>query len=591
MRIVQGVRMSWDPRIAIINRSHSIRCIAWSPCSRFIAISLDSAMEIQILDAATLKRLKSFTPPHHSTHLLAFSPEGRSLMWLGGESEAFTSWDLQTGVRTGEIPTEGRPSLYALAITHSGCGTMLGLLSMDDENHATALRTYNILSGTLIYCHPIDGMDTDTIWTHGDCIRFTTFGPASITIWEVGFTSHFPPTEVESLRPIPNNFGLSTEFLFLPTPARLASIIDAGSTVLVWDARYSKLLLNFVDVEVLKGMSFSSNGQFFACTRVGGSEICLWKESPTGYILHRKLLSIDPGTGFCEPLLSPNGQSIVASGDPIFQLQLWRTADTFASLPSIPTRYSHRFLLEISPDGSLAVAARIFGSTARVLDLKSGVTPLVIETGMDIHGLRVAESTIAVVGDGKVVTWNLPAGDRVINARANVNDSVRTTIFDRSASLMLMVSASVSPDFNHIAVAGISEGAHRCINIYDVSTGKCLASTHSQEGLSWFTPDGREVWSLGYRKSEGWAILKDKKSGVTKLEPLDPTGGPSGGFPWQSSSGYQVTDDGWVLSPTGKRLLWLYCRPLKMDIVWGGRFLALLDFGLPEVVLLELLVE
>jgi len=84
--------MSWDPSIATIKYPESIQCLAWSPCSRFIAVSLNSVMEIQILDAVTLKRLKSFTPPHHFTRFLTFSPESRSLMRFGGsDSEVFTS--------------------------------------------------------------------------------------------------------------------------------------------------------------------------------------------------------------------------------------------------------------------------------------------------------------------------------------------------------------------------------------------------------------------------------------------------------------------------------------------------------------------
>jgi len=222
--------MSWDPSIATAAFSDKIQCIAWSPCSRFIAISFEKWMGVWILDAVTLKRLKYFTSPNRPTGLLTFSPEGRSLVWFSDTSEVFTSLDFQTGVQIGEIPTEEHP----LSITHSGCGKMLGVLFEDHDHYPSAINIYNIFSSTLIYRHPIERMYTDKIWRHDDCTRFITAGPGSITpdleswlgsisVWEVGFSSELPPTEVESF-PTPNDPRISGGFLFRPTPPRLPFI-------------------------------------------------------------------------------------------------------------------------------------------------------------------------------------------------------------------------------------------------------------------------------------------------------------------------------------------------------------------------------
>ena len=148
-------------------------------------------------------------------------------------------------------------------------------------------------------------------------------------------------------------------------------------------------------------------------------------------------------------------------------------------------------------------------------------------------------------------------------------------------------SASISPNLNHIAVVGVN-GA---LNIYDMSTGKHLVDAHSMGSTVQFTPDGHEIWCPD--SSEGWAIIGNTKSNDTKLEQLDPAKGPSGVLPWQPSCGFQVTDDGWVLSSTGKKLLWLppHWRSHEKHRAWGGRFLALLHYGLPEVVIMELLEE
>jgi len=257
-------------------------------------------------------------------------------------------------------------------------------------------------------------------------------------------------------------------------------------------------------------------------------------------------------------------------------------------------------------DGPLAVAARLWDDIAIVLDLKSGATRLTIDTGTVIYALGVARNTIAVVGDGNVVTWNLPTGVHVLGARADRNDSDRTIRLDRRVPFWpphrgSVREVSMSSDLSYVAVSRLfwtAEPFYVTRNICDASTGIRLEQVRSQDlGRSWFSPGGREFWCSPLLPApgelEGWAIVRDSESDVTKLERLDPTGGPSGGFPWQSSHGCQVTDDGWVLNSTGKGLLWLppHWRSVEMHRVWSGRFLALLHPGLLEVVVLEVLLE
>ena len=109
---------------------------------------------------------------------------------------------------------------------------------------------------------------------------------------------------------------------------------------------------------------------------------------------------------------------------------------------------------------------------------------------------------------------------------------------------------------------------------------------------AWLTPDGREIWGTSYLNPSvrgGWEVIEDGESDTTKLRPLVATTCPPGVFPWQSPHGYEVTHDGWVLSPTQKRLLWLprRWRSVAQYRTWGGRFLGLFHPGIPEVVILE----
>ena len=579
--------MSWNPAIATIKYSNLIYGSVWSPCSRFIAVTGQDFEGIQILDAATLKKLKSFTLPHGPTELFAFSPESHFLTCANIERKILVSWDVQTGAPISETPVEERPDRWAFSITHSECGKMFGVVFK--STISTNINTYDILSGALICCHPVQGTVRGIPWTHGGYLKFATLDTKSITVWQVGFTSKFPPTEVESL-PLPHNFNPSRGFLFLPTLSRFAFALE--ETVLVWDAHHSKFLLHFAEIEEPWVMSFSSDGHFFACQN-RGPEIYLWKEYPTGYVLHQKLVSSSERVRPKIQLLSPNGRLIIVS-DGFDRLQLWYTADSTTSPSSIPTQtlqynYDHCFVLGFSSDGSLAVSGQVKSSTATVLNLKSGLPLLIIDTGMAIYGLGISGSTIGVVGNEKVIIWNLPTGDCIPNVRVNVNDSVQTTMLNHPAPEKSLYAcfASVSPDFSLVAITEPAKGIHTFVNIYDMHTGGYLADCGSGFGsIPWFTQDGCEVWCY----HRGWAIIRDSESNATKLECLDPVRGPSGGWLWDSPHGFQVIDDGWIVSSSGKPLLWVphHWRSNELARIWSGWFLALVHAGLSEAVIIEL---
>ena len=109
----------------------------------------------------------------------------------------------------------------------------------------------------------------------------------------------------------------------------------------------------------------------------------------------------------------------------------------------------------------------------------------------------------------------------------------------------------------------------------------------------WFTPDSNKIWGFSQSKSliGGWEIIEDNKSGTRKLQPLEKSLCPLGMTPWQSPNNYRLTDDGWILSPNQKRLLWLphNWRAQTNEMAWSGQFLGLLHLDLPDIVILEML--
>jgi len=260
----------------------------WSPCSRFIAGDLHK--EVLILDATTLERLYTFTPIRRA-RWLSFSPDSRSLTDIKGHQLGLTIWDLQTGGETRAILSirNGFPSITYLSSTYSMDGKTLAVALRDsDDATAITISTYSLSSGTHIYSHRVsEGRVVAKIWAHGELLRFAVVKPGSITVWGVGFTSIHTLAEIESL-PAAEEIGHSRESLFLPAHSRLVFILQ--DTVQVWDARYSKFILNFAGGDQPEGLSFSSDGRSFACG-ITSREVHLWKESSTGYAFHRKFVS------------------------------------------------------------------------------------------------------------------------------------------------------------------------------------------------------------------------------------------------------------------------------------------------------------
>ena len=584
-RIVHGLPTSWEPSIAAVKFPSPIEAAVWSPCSRFIAIVWGkSRATIEILDAVTLQRRSTLESPLDGTQWFVFSLDSRLLTWFGEDPGKFITWYCQTGVPVSAIPLERsmRPADCRSA-TYFACGTMFAVLFRGDPTFT--ISTYNVLSSTHVYSHSVGGPILPQIWTHEKSLRFATAELGSITIWEVEFDSTHAPTEVESL-PIP---GDSRHPVLHPDPLRLA-FITAGR-VKVWNPRDSKLLLDSADAEWPGRMSFSLGGRYFACG-TNGPEFYLWKESPTGYVLHRKLVS---NTGPSKYLLSPNGESIIALGGSA--IQLWRTTDPSTSLPVLPTQASQEgegnFILGFSPDETLAAVTRMGEGKSTVLDLKSGVSRLTIDAGMKVYALGVSGSTIAVVGEGRVVTWNLPAGKDVLNPRANVNDSSQTITFSHLPfpTVTPRPIISVSSDLRRIATVEAHGPIVSHLHLYDVPTGQNLGSTPIKSGTSpWFTPDGRGVWCVADNgEADLWEIIEGSESKI-ELEHLESTIYPPDVFPLQSSCGYDVTSSGWVLGPGRMQLLWLppHWRSDGWDVIWSGRFLALLGCELPGPVIVRL---
>ena len=610
-----GLPTSWESSVATMKSSEGLDAAAWSPCSRFIAISRDSHPSVvEILDAMTLVELFSLEVPMGVTCpgiWLVFSPDGHLITWLGSGHDYLYSWiitwDLQTGVLVSSFSLEKKQGHISSSVTYSTCGTMFGTFLNDTGD--SVIHTFNALSGIQVHSHPVKGKVSCDIWTHGECLRFATIGSKSVTIWEVGFDSKHIPTEVETLS-LPDGFDSPHEFLPHPTLPQFALV--SIQRICIWSTQHSKFLLDSADSCWNRPMSFSSDGHFFACggynVRSKCSEIHLWKEFDTGYVPHQRFT---PNLYFLVPFISPNGGSVIGLGEK--EILLWHTKDssTSHSTAQDSERSNQNFIVGFSPDQTLAAVVQQDNDMITVLDLKSCIPWLTINTGIAIKGLGITGSSIIAVGDGVsgtggfgtrssnglVVTWNLPTGDHIPNLRVDITNSVQTVVFSNGWN-GFTEAASVSPDLHYIAIVGPIWDKGRSYTglcLYDMLAKQCFGPIPVRKHeILWFPPDGCEVWYgrlLG--EVDRWKITEDRGSGTTELEHLGSTTHQPAGPPWQSSCGHQHTDDRWICSSSGKQLLWLppnwrsYLEFRKYRM-WSGQFLALLHSELPEAVILEL---
>ena len=567
----------------------------WSPCNRFIAAV--ESRSIVILDAATLSLLDTFEIPsqYHKNGPWrpSLSPDGHCLTLIG--KWKLISWDFQTGGPLGAIPSglESEANPISFSSTYSEDGKVVAVAYYSTKNSyfmdydKPDIRTYD-LSGKEAgpHCAP-KGRIVEPIWTHGKCIRFVTINHGSVAILEVEFTLKSPPVEVESL-PIADKIIGADRFLFLPSLSLLAFVLR--NTIQVWDAKAAKLLLEseFPHFRIYLSHSpigsFSSDGCFFAYLDQSGV-VQVWKESPACYVLYQKLPFVADSHFLINPRLSPSGKSMF-----MFPrkgaFRLWHTRDQVPSLPGIS---ENNFTVAFSPDGRFAAFARQWENVVTVFDPLTSDLELAIDTDIGVMCLGITGSALIVVGQEKIVTWDLPGGDCTFNA--SVKNSFRATTLHSNHRETLRYGP-ISPDFSRIAILG-GDIWRRNLRIYDMSTGRCLSSNSVEGNAGWvgFTWDGREVWATTYDSGvdEGWRIVEDSGSGPIRVEPLDGIVRPSGVFPWESRHGYKVTDDGWVLSATQKRLLWLphRWRSNREHRAWSGRFLGLLQSELSDIVILE----
>ena len=532
---------------------------------------------------------------------------------LYSDEEMFiVSWDVQTGRIVSAIEHRGSKAFLKGKpfIAYSTNGRTVGILYR--YHKSAVISIYNVVSGTYLYDVP-HGVHSDPggtrfydMWTHGGSLRFASAESTTITVREVGFLSGSTPRRVATLY-VPGNvhptdvFGsispdITTCAQFLLTSRRLAltRFVGPALQILVWDPNDTKPRFLDTDSRFRSPLTLSADGRFLACSSIK-PRVYLWRESSPGYVLAAKLPS---ATQHPSSLFSPNGESIVVYDGS--SIRLWptnaftttvttvTTISPTATIPSVSTRpqQTENFIVEFHPVRQLAAFARRKGSTVTILDLKSGLPQLTINTDVEVLGMRVVEDTIVVVGDEKVVTWKLPEGNRIPDTTMGPQDRTQT-IYLNDKWQSSAIAASISFDLSHVAF--ITQGIldKRRLYVYSASTGRRVGYALVEGNTLWFAPDSLDIWCVVGDKAEVWTVGQNGLYESTHSREVD---GEPLKLPWGPPCGYQATKYGWILGPGGKRLLFLPL-PLQSDAVgqvWKGQYVALLHGSLSEPVILEL---
>ena len=538
--------------------------ILWSPCSRFLIVGSDVEC-LQILDSTTLSKFDSLQlTKEFDGWKPALSQDNHLLAVFDDEKMAIC--DLQTGSPATTAPLELDPPRKAiLSSMYSIDGNVVVFAYKSQGREDTFIVSYDLLSCKHTPPHALEGHFTGLTWAHGEHLQFATVRQGLITIWEVSFTLTNAPAEVESF-PTPDEIIDGKNFLFLPDLSRLA--FSLKNKILVWDAKASNLLLESEQTNVHKSsFSFSCDGRFFAYQT--DDEVFIWKDFHVGYMLHQKVAF--PGVFPCKTLcLSPDGESVILSTG--YNLHLWSTNNQTIPYPGSQDCLMDSgpcdFILEISPNKTLAAFGSEQNDTVIVIDLQSSDWQLVINTDVQVYGLTVTETAVAIINWDGFTIWNIPAGNLTPGIHT-MDTEDRTQIVEFGHLLpsytggLKDFSVSISPDLSHFALLDIFQREKaQHVRIYDMFNQRCLGmittNNNCEQPSLRFSPDGCEIWimELFGPNAQGWAIIKDGESIITKLEPLAPTVLPSGIFPSRPSHGYEINYE-WVVDSAQKHLLWL----------------------------------
>jgi len=242
-------------------------------------------------------------------------------------------------------------------------------------------------------------------------------------------------------------------------------------------------------------------------------------------------------------------------------------------------------LVAYSTDKTYIATVRQFSGIVTVFNCVSSTSWQFSNTDMRVEDIKIADNTIFVVGDCKLVGWDLEADGIVHNAPR------RVTVDETLAISGCQDNLTLSHDCSQIAS---TKGEN--ILLYDTITQKTKTIhtqpvSHMLHDLSpWFSPDGCRLWFAGW--GGAWYFMELGAGHDQSFVELTETDLEDEQTVFNHSShGHHIREDsGWVTDSRGRKLLWLPPSWRSRDplfIRWDGNFLALLDSHHPGPIIIK----
>ena len=493
-RVVAGLPASWDPRIASVTLSTQYPDLAWSPSSRSVAVSTSTGVEIR--DSTTLEKLSALKSPmslSHSAVAIAYSPNGRLLACACTRPFSFeiaiAIWDIQTGGIVKAIHG-GEPG-YPRSMLYSSDGRMLSV-ACGTSPYRWTVCAFDTASGERVSSDEMGSEFDPVFWTKGDSIRFATSyrdGDCDLCIdtWEIRSTSGGHPTKLDSFRVCHEFNSEHHQIFFSPASLRVA-IVSVNSTI-IRDARDSSVLLEVPAPRTLGGYAghFSQDGNLFACAEQQEAQI--WKAAPEGYVLWAKFPLRFPAAAGGMFAFSPDLGSIIGWGLGI--MEVWKV-DRLIKSQAVeqPSDFRNSHLVAFSTNGTHVAIGRASSGIVKVVDLRSGVSELVVNAETEVVDIKMVGDTVVVLGGRRVVSWSL-------TGRSYEEHGVKRAGLDESLKIIEVFSEY------HLDPRLLDDQCQKAVftraNIMvfsDANTGVCLMESDPLERFREprFSPDGQQLW-------------------------------------------------------------------------------------------------
>jgi WD40 repeat protein len=468
--------------------------------------------------------------------LLAFAPDGKSLLSLGGD-QTFRRWDVATGKelarfekkgltifftqqmmnRMGRFPGgapmmmagggrmiveqyfgEGAPSPAA----HSADGKILA--TIDTRNAVLLLDT---TTGKLI--RKVDLKESQghalALSSDGKLLAVTESNGEdnNVRLWDLPADKELPNLKLGKQR-------LASRLLFSHDAKMLAAI--TSGQIRLWDVTTGKRARLYEGHEnLVTGIAFSSDGKYLASSGADGS-VRLWETGSEEEV--KKFTAMDQN--FTTVALSPNGKYVLAgSGDQrIYRWSLAGDETKILEGHGLPAA-----VLAVAPDSATLASADTAGAI-RLWDLESGKEKDTVKQPDRLHGFGVGDGGkslalwtatgkirhVDLLSDTERDSLQLPTDEGMLvevspdgrlacllrggeEESCRIWDGVKGQELHKLAAHPGGTSAvSFSPDSKLL----VTSGADSTVRVWDALTGKEILHIANISGTGvTFSPDGK----------------------------------------------------------------------------------------------------